>query len=151
MAAIVGQVDRGVEADVDTVRPRVLPLAPGAQEIALAVENHHRVVAAIEGVDVVVSVDPDRGDLFERPAVGQFRPILYDAVLEIAAADLDRHVPVPLRPISNRTVSDPRPLGNCHGLGAPSGVGWISATQDGSLRQTAAQLSYAFVRSFVSR
>ena len=79
---------------MDAVRARVLPLAPGAQEVAVLIEHHHRVIAAIEGVDVVVGVDPDRGDLFEGPAVGQLRPVLDDPVCEFAAADRDCHVPV---------------------------------------------------------
>src|SRR3954447_11396969 len=110
------------------VRARVLPLAPGAQEVAVAIEHHHRVVAAIEDIDVVFRIDADRADLLERPAVRQLRPILGDAVLEVAAADLDRHVPVPLRPIPNRTLSDPGPLGTCHGLGGSSWRELDSAT-----------------------
>jgi hypothetical protein len=66
---------------------RILPLAPGAQKIAVAVENHHRVLAAIEDIDIVVPVDADAADLLERPAIGQFRPIGIDTVFEFAAPD----------------------------------------------------------------
>ncbi len=76
---------------MDPVGARVLPLAPGAQEFAGAVEHHHRMLAAPESIDVVVFVDADRGDLLERPAVGQLRPVLDDAVPVFARPDLDRH------------------------------------------------------------
>src|SRR5436190_23233384 len=91
MAAVVGQIDRVVGAHVDAVRPRVLPLAARPEKSAVTVEHHHRVVAAVEDVNVVVLVDPDRADLLERPAVGQFRPVLDDAVPVLAAPDDDRH------------------------------------------------------------
>jgi hypothetical protein len=50
---------------MDAVRPRVLALAPGAQEIALAVEHHDRVLAPIEGIDIIFVVDSDRSDFLE--------------------------------------------------------------------------------------
>jgi hypothetical protein len=49
------------------------------------------VVAAIEHIDVVVAVDADRADFLELPSRRQFRPVLDDAVFEIAAPDDDRH------------------------------------------------------------
>src|SRR5438874_11810872 len=65
MPAIIGQVDRLVWAHMDAMRPRVLPLAPGAQEVAVAVKHHHRVFAPVEAVDVVVIVDADCRHLLE--------------------------------------------------------------------------------------
>src|SRR5262249_47270264 len=52
---------------------------------------HHRVLAAVEHIDIVLGIDPDSPDFFERPTVGQFRPILDDPVFEIASANNDRH------------------------------------------------------------
>ena len=69
-AAIVGQVDRIVGAHMDAVGAGILTLAPRAQKLAGAVEHHHRVLAAIEHIDIVVGVGADRADLLERPAVG---------------------------------------------------------------------------------
>src|SRR5215472_10587733 len=69
------------------------PSPPGAQKIALAIEDHHRVLAAVECVDAIVAVDTDRGDLFERPAVGQFRPLGADPVFELAASENHRTPP----------------------------------------------------------
>src|SRR5947209_4245306 len=94
MAAIVGEVDRLVRPYMHAVRARVLPLAPGAQELAVTVEHHHRVVAAIEHIDVVLRVDADGAHFLERPAVRQFRPVLDNAVFEVAGAD-DGHWPSP--------------------------------------------------------
>jgi hypothetical protein len=55
---------------MDAVRPRILALTPRAEEIALTIEDHHRVFAAIEHVDIVAAVNTDAADLLERPAVG---------------------------------------------------------------------------------
>src|SRR5215472_1492674 len=69
MAAVVGQEHRIIRRHMDAVRPRVLTFAPRAQKIAVAVEHHHRMVAAVKDVDIVAAVDADPADLFERPAV----------------------------------------------------------------------------------
>ena len=92
--AVVGQVDRVVGSHVDAVRPRILPLAPRSDKVAGAIEHHHRVVAAVEDIDVVVVVDADCADLLERPAVRQLRPVLDDAVAVLAGADDDGHCSV---------------------------------------------------------
>src|SRR6516225_4087459 len=84
--AIVGQEYRVVRRHVDAMRPRILPFAPRAQKIALAVEDHHWVLAAIEDVDVVLAVDADPADFFERPAIGELRPIGVDLISIVAAA-----------------------------------------------------------------
>jgi hypothetical protein len=65
MAGIVGQKHRIVRRHVNAMGARILPLAPGAQKIAGAVENHHWVLAAVEHIDIIVFVDPDGADLFE--------------------------------------------------------------------------------------
>ena len=65
MAAIIREVDRVVGPHVDAVGAGILPLAPGAQEVAVAVEDDDRVLAAVEDVDVIVLVDADRADLLE--------------------------------------------------------------------------------------
>jgi hypothetical protein len=93
MAAIVGQEHRVVRRDVDAVGARISTLAPGVPEIAGAVEDDHRVLAAVEHIDVVVAVDADPADLLEGPAVGQFRPVGIDPVFELAASDDHRRVP----------------------------------------------------------
>ena len=65
MPAIVGEEHRVVGGHMDAMRSRVSALAPGAQEIALAVEDHHRMHAAIKDIDVIVAVDPDPTNLLE--------------------------------------------------------------------------------------
>src|SRR3954464_10879062 len=79
MPATVGQVYRLVRANVDAVGAWILTLAPGTQEIAIAVEHHHRMVATIEAVDVVAFVDSDGRYFLERPPIRQLRPVLDDA------------------------------------------------------------------------
>jgi len=67
---------------VNAVRPRVLALTHDRRrEIAPAVEHHHRVLAPIEHIDVVVAVDADTADLLEGPACWQFRPVGIDRYL----------------------------------------------------------------------
>ena len=56
--AVVGQPQRVVGRHVDAVRAVEDPLAPGAQEVALAVEDDHRVRAAVERVDPVLPSTP---------------------------------------------------------------------------------------------
>ena len=46
--AIIGQEHRVVGRHVDAVGPRVLAFTPGAQEISLVVEHHHRVLTPVE-------------------------------------------------------------------------------------------------------
>src|SRR5205085_3629764 len=87
MPAIVGQIDRIVRPHMDAVRALILAFAPGPQEVSVAVEHRDRVLAATESIDIVLGVDADRGDLLERPAVRQLRPVLDDAVLEVAGAN----------------------------------------------------------------
>src|SRR5215469_2928591 len=79
---------------MDAVRPRILALTPRAEKIALAIEDNHRMLAAIEHIDIVVSIDPDPANLLERPALWQFRPFSNDAVPELATSDNHRTPPV---------------------------------------------------------
>src|SRR5271165_414763 len=91
MGAVVGHVEAVVRTHVQAVRARPQPFAPGTQKIAVAIENHHRVLAAVEGVDAILAVDPDGGDFLEGPAVRELRPVLDDAVFEVATANDVRH------------------------------------------------------------
>ena len=65
---------------------RIQAFAPSALEVAVPIEDHHRVRTAIEDVDAVLAVDRDRGDIAELPAVGQLRPVLDHAITILAAA-----------------------------------------------------------------
>ena len=91
VAAVVGEVERLVRADMDAVGARILSLTPGPQEIALAVEDDHRVLAAVEHIDLVPAVHRYGRDIAKLPAVGQLRPVLDDPVTVFAAAQNDRH------------------------------------------------------------
>src|ERR1700687_1356191 len=93
MSAVVGQEHRVVGRDVDAVSAWILTLAPGTQEVAGAVEHHHRMLAAVEHIDVVTAVHADPADFLERPAVGQFRPIGAHSISVCATADDHSHTP----------------------------------------------------------
>src|SRR6202012_3403647 len=101
----------------DAMRAGKQTLAPGAQEIAIAVEHDHRVFAAIEHIDVVVAIDADRADLLERPAWRQLRPVHHRLVGVFAVADCGHGVSLPscgtLRPASHevRPATSPAPIG----------------------------------------
>jgi hypothetical protein len=92
--AVVGQPYRVVGRHEHAVRARKQTFAERAQEVSVAVEYDHRMLAAIEDVDVVVPVDADVADLLERPARWELRPVLDGLVRVVAAAD-DRHAHAP--------------------------------------------------------
>src|SRR5712691_2226499 len=91
---------------MDAVRPGEHALAPGAQEVAVVVENRHRMVAPVEGIDVVVAVDPDRGAIAEHDLVRDLRPALLDLETPLAAAKRHSHGRPPSSRISG--IIDPR-------------------------------------------
>ena len=91
VVAVVGAVEIVVGVDVQAVRAREQPLAPALDEAAVAVQHHHRVLAAIEHVDAVLAVDRDRADVGQIPAVGQLRPVFDHAIAMLARAQ-NRHV-----------------------------------------------------------
>src|SRR6516225_4332615 len=93
MSAIVGQEHPIVGRHVYAVGPRILTLTPRAQEISLSIEDHHRVLAPIEHVDVVAAVDADPANFLEGPAHRQFRPVGVDPVSEFAASNDHRRTP----------------------------------------------------------
>ena len=68
VVAVVGAVEIVVGVDVHAVRALEQALAPRAQEIALAIEHDHRVLAAIEDVDPILAVHADRRHVLEIPA-----------------------------------------------------------------------------------
>ncbi len=80
--AIVGEVDRVVRREVQPMRMLEDALAPGAQDIAVAVENDHRMVAAVKRIDIVVAIDAYRGDIVQAPIRGPFCPAFHRAVPE---------------------------------------------------------------------
>src|SRR5229473_1519793 len=87
MSAVVCQEHRVVGRDVDAVSAWVLCFAPGTQEVAGAVEHHHRMLAAVEDINVIVPIDADPADFLERPAVWQLRPISVDQISVGATAN----------------------------------------------------------------
>src|SRR5262249_50942770 len=95
VVAVIGQPDRIVSPHMDAVRPGKDAFAPGTQEIAVPVEHHDRVLAAIKGIDVIVSVDADRGDVAQHNLIGRLGPIVADGVSELPAAELYRHASLP--------------------------------------------------------
>ena len=95
MVAVVGQPDRVVGSHMDAVRPAEDTLAPGAQQIALGIEDRDRVLAAIEGVDPVLAIDAARRAVTEGDFLRHLRPILVDLEGVLAASELNRHAPLP--------------------------------------------------------
>jgi len=100
MGAVISHVDAVVWTDMNAVRARPQPLAPGAQKIAVTVEHHHRMLAAIEGIDPVLAINTDGGDFLEGPAARELRPVVVYAVSELARADDVRHSSFSLDAIS---------------------------------------------------
>ena len=65
VTAIVGEPDRVVGRHEDAVGAGKHSFSEGAQEIAVAVEHDHWMLAAIEHIDIVVPVDADAADFLE--------------------------------------------------------------------------------------
>ena len=65
-------------------------LGPGIQEVAIPIEDHHRLRAATEHEHVVVRIDADIRDLDERPALRTLEEALDDLVA--IASDVVAHV-----------------------------------------------------------
>jgi hypothetical protein len=55
---------------VDTGSSRILSLAPRPQKVALAIEDDHRVLTAVEDINIIVAVDADPANLLKGLAVG---------------------------------------------------------------------------------
>ena len=92
VVAVIGQPDGFVGRHEDAVRAHKDALAPRAQEVAVAIEHAHRMLAAIEGIDIVVRVDADRRDIgVEFHAGRKFRPIVADLVAVAVSPKYDRH------------------------------------------------------------
>ena len=96
MVAVIGAIEIVVGIDVQTMRAVEQAFAPAGDEIALAVEHHHRMVAAVEDVDAVLAVDRDGSGVGQAPAVRQFCPVLHHAVTMLARAENSRHVFLPI-------------------------------------------------------
>ena len=92
VVAVVGAVEVVVAVDMDAVGAAEQAFAPRAQEVAVAVEHHHRMLAAIEDIDAVLAVDRHRRDVAELPAVGQLGPVLDHAITMLAASEDYGHV-----------------------------------------------------------
>src|SRR5262249_35715432 len=84
VVAVVGAVELVVGIDVEAVGAPEEALAPAPDEVAVAVEHDHRVVAAIEHVDAVLAIDPDGTDVGQIPSVGKLGPVLDDAIAVFA-------------------------------------------------------------------
>jgi hypothetical protein len=75
---IVDTVNGFIRTDMDTVWPITeLPLTKRAQEVTITVEDHHRMLAPVKGVNVVLGVDSNPGDIDEFPSRWQLFPIFH--------------------------------------------------------------------------
>jgi hypothetical protein len=81
---------------MDAVRTAEHPLAPGAQQIAFGIEHGDRVLAAIESIDPILPVDPDRRAVAQCDLLRHLRPILVDLERVFAASELNCHASSPL-------------------------------------------------------
>src|SRR5436305_1393464 len=91
MVAIISAVEVIVGVDMEPVRAVEEALAPARDEVAVAVEDHHRMGAAVEHIDAIAAVNGNGGDIAEIPAVWQLGPILNHAIAMLARAQNDRH------------------------------------------------------------
>src|SRR5580658_486370 len=67
--AIVSQPDRVIGPHMDAMGAVKNVLTPGFQEVAFAIQNDHRMRAAVEAVNPVPAIDPDGGDITKLPTI----------------------------------------------------------------------------------
>jgi len=96
VVAIVGAIDRVVRPHADAVGTVENSFSPGFEEISLAIEHTHRMLAAIEDVNAILPVYSDRANIAELPASGQLRPTFLDPVRIRAASDCGAHKRFPV-------------------------------------------------------
>ena len=89
------QIDRVVGSHVHAMGTGEHAFAPGTQKVALAVEHDHRMLAAVEHVDVVVAIDANGANLVERPAIRQAAPAFLDAITIVSGAQNHGHAVSP--------------------------------------------------------
>jgi hypothetical protein len=99
VVAVVGAIEIVVGVDVQAMRAGEQAFAKTLDEIAVAVEHDHRMLAAIEDVDAVLAVDRNRGGVGELPAVGQLCPVLHHAIAMLAGAEDVLHVSLPSKAV----------------------------------------------------
>ena len=96
VVAIIGAIEMVVGVDMQTVRTVEQAFAPAPEEISLAVQHHHRMVAAVEDIDAVLAVDRDGSGVSQAPAVRQLGPVFNHAVTVFARAENGRHAFLPI-------------------------------------------------------
>src|SRR5215471_500845 len=90
--AIIHTVDHIIRADMDTMRTGAEhALAPGAQEVAIAIKDNHRVLTAVEDVHVVLGVHRDASHVDELPARRELFPIFHRSKEQYATTDDGGH------------------------------------------------------------
>src|SRR5262249_5447050 len=70
----IGEPDVTRAVDAQAVGRFEILIAPGTHELAVALEDEHRVLAAVADVDAVARVGRYCGDRAERNVIGQLRP-----------------------------------------------------------------------------
>src|SRR5712664_2064342 len=90
--AIIHTVDHIIRADMDAMGAAAEhALAPGAQEVAIAIKDNHRVLAAVEDVHVVLGVHRDASHVDELPARRELFPIFHRGKEQHATTDDGGH------------------------------------------------------------
>src|SRR5215471_7400859 len=90
--AIIHTVDHIIRADMDAMRTGAEHvLVPGAQEVAIAIKDNHRVLAAVEDVHVVLGVHRDASHVDELPARRELFPIFHRGKEQHATTDDGGH------------------------------------------------------------
>src|SRR5262245_41477945 len=92
MDAIIHTIDHIIRADMDAVRTGAEhALAPGAQEVAVTIEDNHWMLAAVKDVHVILGVHCDASHIDELPARRELFPIFYRRKEQHATTDDGGH------------------------------------------------------------
>src|ERR1700745_2865247 len=84
VVAVVGAVQMILSVDVEPVSTRKQSFTPAVDEMAVTVQDYHRMGAPIENIDPIPTVDSDGGDVLEVPTLRQLFPILNHAIAMLA-------------------------------------------------------------------
>src|SRR5579871_159646 len=104
MVAVVGTIEGVVRPDMQAVRVAEELLPPAVDKAAVAIEDDHRVRAAVEQQHAVLPVHRDRGHVAELDLLRQLAPIRQGPIGPIALPEND----VSLRRRINHRNSPPR-------------------------------------------
>jgi hypothetical protein len=86
VTAVIRAIEEVVGVDVQPMRAWKRAFAPRGEEVAIRVEDNHRVVSAIEHIHAVLAVNSHGCNVLELPPLWQFGPVFHNAISILSTA-----------------------------------------------------------------